>query len=56
MELQITGSMTEEFNTVKINRGKCYEILKDHQKLQAKKYFNKFSVSIDERAKKEYVC
>jgi len=53
MVLQITVSVTAEGGTVQINTGKYYELLKDNQKLYAKKYFNKSGVIIGERAKKE---
>ena len=55
MVLHITGSMTKEYSTVQINTGKYYELLKDNKNLDAKKYFNRSSVSIGERTKKEYV-
>jgi hypothetical protein len=53
MVLQITVSVTAEDSTVQINTGKYYVLLKDNQKLHAKKYFNKSGVSKGERAKKE---
>jgi len=45
--------VTTEDSTVQINAGKYYELLKDNQKLYAKKYFNKSGVSIGGRTKKE---
>jgi hypothetical protein len=38
MVLQITGSVTAEDSTVQTNTGTYYELLKDNQKLYAKKY------------------
>ena len=53
MVVQITGSVTAEDSIVQTNTEKYYKLLKDNQKLYAKKYFNKSGVSIGERAKKD---
>jgi hypothetical protein len=49
--LQITGSVRAEGSTLQIKTGKYNELLKDHLKIYAKKYFNKTGFSIGERTK-----